>query len=131
MNITKHLLLNLTLALAFLLIAGLPVRAEEKVENPSYSSWNKFKPKTAAKYLTTTKVVVMGNEMVTLTDLTMTLVEVTADKVVVEYESVTKLMGMEIKAPVSRQEFPRLIALKPGQKKENVGKPDNVFEEGA
>ncbi len=107
------------------------IHAQEKVENPTYASWNKFKPGTAVKYKNTNKVTVMGNEIVTDSDLIMTLAEATPEKVVIDYETITRTMGMEFKAPPSRQEFPRLIELKPGQKKENVGKPDSVFEEGS
>ena len=112
-------------------VMAAPVRAQEKVENPTYTTWHQFKPGTAAKYKNINKISVMGNTVESESDLTMTLVEATDDKVVIEYGTLTKIIGQEFKAPATKQDFPRMIALKPGQKKEKVGKPDNVFEEGA
>ena len=122
--------ISVTAGLLLVMASGSSTHAQEKVENPAYAGWSKFKPNTVVKYKNTNKVVVMGNEIVSESDLTQTLLEATDDKVVVQYDVVTKTMGMEFKTPPSKQEYPRMIPLKPGQKKENVGKPDNVFEEG-
>jgi hypothetical protein len=124
-------LMSVAAGLFLVMTACSSARAQEKVENPAYAAWSKFKPNTAVKYKNINKVVVMGNEVVSESDLTQTLLEVTEDKVVVQYDVVTKTMGMEFKTPPSKQEYPRLIPLKPGQKKENVGKPDNLLEEGS
>lgn len=102
----------------------------ETAENPTYRNWSKFKPKTSVKYKNTNKTKVMGNEITSESEVIMTLIEVSDNKVVIEYSTVTKINGQEFKAPPTKQEYPKTIALKAGQTRESVRKPDSVFEEG-
>ena len=64
--------------------------------------------------------------------LTNTLVEVGADKVVLETSSVVKVNGMEIKAPAMKRDVAKSITLPKGAKKEDfiAGKPPGTTEEG-
>jgi hypothetical protein len=95
--------------------------AQGKVENPTYSRWSKFKAGSVVKFKATNKITIKGHETTGESELTMTLIKVTDEKVVVEFE------GQEPKTPSTREEYPRMIAFKPGQKKENVSKPTTVF----
>ncbi len=130
MNRCRHMSIVLVVLLSLTTVRSKSVSGEDNVENPTYTAWSKFKPKTSVKYKNTNKIKVMGNDFTSESDLIMTLTEVTPDKVVVETGTVTRINGQEIKTSPTKQEYHRMIPLKPGQKKENVGKPDGVLEEG-
>src|SRR5262249_9591883 len=72
-----------------------------------FANWSKFKKGTSVTVKTTSTAGGITSE----TTSTSTLVEVGADKVVVEYVSVTKVNGMELKAPPGKREIPKTIAV--------------------
>ena len=81
--------------------------AEDTIENSEFANWSKFKKGTSVTVKTTSTANGFTSEIVS----TSTLVEVGADKVVVEYVTVTKFNGMEVKAPAARREIPKTIAV--------------------
>jgi hypothetical protein len=87
------------------LVAG-AARADETVPNPEYANWSKFKKGTSV----TMKTITTGSGVTSEIRSTSTLVAVGADKVVVEYTSVTTVSGMELKLPVTTREIPKTIA---------------------
>src|SRR4051812_18180307 len=66
---------------------------QDKIDNPEYATWAKFKPGTSLTVKVTNTVA--GNSSETV--LTNTLVEVGADKLVLEGTATTKVGGMEFK----------------------------------
>lgn len=130
MPFSRHLSIVLTTFLSILFTMNSVAISEDKVENPIYTAWSSFKLQTSVKYKNTNKIKVMGMEITSESDLTMKLVELTNDKVVIETGTLSKINGQEYQSPLTKQEYPRMIALKPGQKKADVAKPDGVFEEG-
>jgi hypothetical protein len=100
--------------------------AQEKVENPSYKSWAKFKKGT-------TVIMKSINEYASgkaESTVTMTLVEITPDKVIIEVKSITKVNGLDVTSPDTKIEQPKLIPLPEGVKKEEFGKPKGLVAEG-
>ena len=102
--------------------------AQDTVPNPEFASWSKFKKGTSITHKATTETGGATSEVL----LTSTLVEVEADKVVIETTSVAKVNGMEFKSPPMKRELAKTITLPKGAKKEDatVGKPSGTVEEG-
>lgn len=116
------------LALAVFVLGSGAVLAQEKVENPVYATWAKFKPGTSVTLKSSTSGAMFASESVISTKL----LEVTADKVVVEMTVTSKTNGMEFKAPPMKQEFTKTVELPKGAKKETftIGKPEGTTKEG-
>jgi hypothetical protein len=70
--------------------------------NPVYQDWSAFKAGSFVTY--TVKVDTAG--MKTETEMSYTLKEVTADKVVLEIKTITEALGMKIEMPGELVEFP-------------------------
>ena len=68
--------------------------AQEKIDNPEFASWSKFKKGTSVTLKTSTD----AGGMKTESTVTTTLVESGADNHVVETTVVSKFNGMEFKA---------------------------------
>lgn len=116
------------LALVVFALGSGAVLAQEKVENPMYTNWAKHKPGTS----TTLKSTSSGAMFTAESLITTKLLEVTADKVVVEMTVTSKTNGMEFKAPPMKQEFTKTVELPKGAKKETfaTGKPEGTTKEG-
>jgi hypothetical protein len=101
----------------------------EKIENPQYKSWAGFKPGTTVVHRTVTEAT--GNDGKTVTTSTYKLVELTADKAVVEVQNSTRRYdGHEANNPPEKFTHRKYLLLPPGVKKDGVGKPAGVTEEG-
>ncbi len=96
------LIRSLSLAVVVVLLSGLPLLAQGQIDNPVYQNWAKFKPGTRVAYAQTSEV--MGNK--TESQIAYELVEVTAEKVVVELSGSTTLMGNKTEMPKTRLEYP-------------------------
>jgi hypothetical protein len=77
------------------------VQAGEKVDNPLYKHWAKFKPGAFSQVKTENEV--MGQK--TVMTVTMTLKELTPEKVIIEMSAVNVMGGNEMKMPPQKQEF--------------------------
>lgn len=112
---------------AFVAIGG-SATAQDTVDNPTYASWAKHKVGTIVVLKSTTSSAMFMSE----TTITMKLLEVTADKVVIETAGKSKLAGMDVELPPSKQDYPKSIPLAKGVKKEDVaaGRPAGTTKEG-
>ena len=116
------------LSLTVLLIASAAGRADP-VDNPAYKSWANFKPGTTITMKTENEFNKMKSEFVIVSKL----VEVGKDKCVIEVETITKVMGMEFKAPAMKQDVPKTYDVpkpKDGETPAKVETPDITREEG-
>jgi hypothetical protein len=115
---------------ALVLIALVPgaATAQEKIANPEFAQWSKFKKGTSVTLKTVSEAAGVRGEMT----ITMTLVEVGADKLVVATSSTAKANGMEFNSPPMNRDVPRIIELPKGVKKETLEnyKPEGKYEEG-
>jgi hypothetical protein len=101
----------------------------EKIENPQYKSWAGFKPGTTVVHRTVTKAT--GNDGETVTTSTYKLVELTADKAIVEVQNSTRRYdGHEVNNPPEKFTHRKDLLLPPGVKTEGAGKPAGVTAEG-
>lgn len=119
------------LASVAVLALAVTTASAEEIDNPEFASWSKFKKGTSVTLKMSSTAAGMTFETVT----TSTLVEVGADKVVLESMGVTKVNGMEIKTPAAKRDLPKTIKLpdnvkKPDPKDAKVEKPMGTFEEG-
>jgi hypothetical protein len=117
-------------ALAVLALVACPAAAQDSVPNPEFASWSKYKPGTRVTLKSTSEAAGVNSEFT----MTTTLVEVGADKLVVETETVVNAGGMEFKTPGQKRDVPKSVAIPKGAKKENqpaaAGKPPGTYEEG-
>ena len=87
-----------------LVVFGLVVstaQAGEKVDNPLYKHWAKFKPGAFSELKTESEVMGMKN----VSTMTTTLKELTPEKAVVEMSVVSVVNGQETKVPPQKQEI--------------------------
>jgi hypothetical protein len=112
----------------FVAAGGGVLSAQEKIDNPQYTNWAKHKVGTTTTLKTTTTSAMFTSEGTIITKL----LEVTADKIVVEMTVKSKAAGMDIDLPPMKQEYPKTIELPKGAKKETfaTGKPEGVTKEG-
>jgi hypothetical protein len=94
---------NLTLSMLLLAPLAAPAFAEDKpatkkIDNPTYASWSKFKAGTVAKYENDSG---MAGQKMTMTH---TLIEVTAEKVVIETKMTTTVGGQTMDLPAQRRD---------------------------
>lgn len=115
-------------AVAVLALVARPALAADTIPNPEFNSWSKFKKGTSVTMKVASVAAEVKSEIVTTT----TLVEVAADKLVLETESAIKINGMEIKMPAEKRDVLKTLELPEGTKKEDVtaGKPPGATEEG-
>jgi hypothetical protein len=118
------------LMVAVVLVGTVSVASAEdkKIDNPEYGYWAKYKPGTTSKLKMTNEF--GGNK--TATTIVTKLVEVKDDKLVVEMETETELMGKPFKAPPQKRDVPKVFEVKEGQPKPPMigGKPEGTTEEG-
>lgn len=93
MNFRMQSLIRVWLTLT-LMVTGSAI-AQEKVENPIYQTWAKFKPGTSITYQMDTS---FGTQS-TSSKQVQTLKSVSDEKVVVEMQSVVEAAGQSIKTP--------------------------------
>ena len=112
----------------FVAAGGGVVSAQEKIDNPTYANWAKYKVGATATLKTTTGSAAFSSE----STMTTKLVERTAEKVVIEITVKSKVGGMEIEIPPMKQEHLKTIELPKGAKKEafTSGKPEGTTKEG-
>jgi hypothetical protein len=109
---------------AVLALAAGAARADEMVPNPEFANWSKFKKGTSVTMKTTTT----GSGVTSELRSTSTLIEVGAEKVVVEYTSVTMVNGMELKLPATTREIPKTIAKAKDARKDEKDDPNTPKE---
>ncbi|MBA4190367.1 MAG: hypothetical protein C0467_20460 [Planctomycetaceae bacterium] len=102
--------------------------AQDTVANPEFTNWSKFPKGTSVVMKISSTAAGMTSE----TSMTTTLLEVGADKVVVETATAIKANGMEFKTPAMKRDVAKSIPLPKGTKKEDLagGKPPGTLEEG-
>jgi hypothetical protein len=101
--------------------------AQDKIDNPEYASWSKFK----AGASTTLRTSIATDQVKSETVITTTLVEVGGDKLVLETAVTSKANGMEFKAPPTKRDVPKSIVLPAGAPKPDPAKkPEGQVEEG-
>ncbi len=110
---------------AIVLAAG-SATAQETIENPEFTSWSKFKKGTSITLKTTSTAAGVSSEITATT----TLVEVGADKLVLEYSSVTKVNNMEFKADPDKRDVMKTIKLPKVAKKDVKVEKQPTPEEG-
>jgi uncharacterized protein YodC (DUF2158 family) len=110
------------------LLAG-PILAEEKVNNPEFTSWSKFAKGTS---VTRTWTSVQPNGQTSVVTETTTLKEVGADMVVIEVEYISDVPGStKFKTRPESKEILKLVALPAGVKKDDfTSKLLGIVEEG-
>jgi hypothetical protein len=115
-------------ALAVLVLGPGGATAQDKVDNPEFANWSKFKKGTSV----TLKSVSSFNNMSSEASITSTLVEVGADKLVIEMTSSVKSGGMEFKGEPMKRDVSKTVTLPKDFKKEDFakGKPPGTYEEG-
>jgi len=77
----------------------------EKVENPQYASWAKCKPGTSVTLKGTSSAMGQENDVVVKT----TLLELDADKAVVESIATVSVNGQEMKQPAKKQTLDKMV----------------------
>lgn len=114
-------------SIGFVLALAVAAKAEP-VDNPAYKSWSNFKPGTQITMKTESEFNKMKSEILIVTKL----VEVGKDKCVIEVETISKINGMEFKAPAMKQDVPKTFDVpKPKDGKDpKVDLPESKKEEG-
>jgi hypothetical protein len=108
------------------LVAG-PAAAQDTVPNPEYASWSKQKPGTRVTLKSTSETSGIASEF----SATTTLVEIGADKLVLQTDTVVKAAGMEFKTPGEKRDVPKTFTVPKGAKKDDAPKkPEGTTEEG-
>ncbi len=112
----------------FLLFVTASVTHADPVDNPAFKSWAKFKPGTSITMKTESEFSGMKSEITIISKL----VEVGKEKCVIEVETISKVNGMEFKAPAMKQDVPKTFDIpKPKDGKEpKVELPDVKKEDG-
>jgi hypothetical protein len=110
-------------ALGLVLSAG-PAPAEERVDNPEFASWSKHPKGTAVTFRVT-----LGPGVFTETR---TLVEIGAEKLVLEIAHRVTLNGRNTELPPEKREVTKTISVPEGRTKEEAasGKPTGTTEHG-
>lgn len=119
---------NLLRLLALVCLIGGSAFAQEKlVDNPEYQNWAKFKAGAFAKLKTVVETNVGGQTQKIETTMTTKLIELTADKVVLEMSTSTVFMGTAIEQPPMKRDVPKQVTQ---AQKEQAETPKAKVEEG-
>jgi hypothetical protein len=118
------------LAFGTLVVLAGPASAQETVNNPDYANWSKFSKGTSVTRVWTS-VNIDGRTSVVVTE-TLTLVEVAADKVVLDVEYISHVPGApRFKTKPKSREIPKTVSLPAdGKKNELAAKLPGAVEEG-
>jgi len=96
------------------------ILAQEKVDNPDFANWSKFKKGTS---VTRTWTTVDPNGRTRVVTQTQTLEEITSDKIKLEVEYITDIPGSpKLKYSPKPEEIPITVPLPAGMKKEDFAK---------
>lgn len=119
---------NLLTAVVIAALASGSALAQETLDNPEFANWKKFKVGASITVRTTSTIAGLTSEIL----MTTRLVELGADKHVVETSTVSKFGGMEFKAPATKRDVLKSIALPKGTPKPDpkAAKPEGTYEEG-
>lgn len=111
---------------AAIAVAPAAAIAAEKIDNPEFKGWSSLKAGTTVTYKSTNEFAGNKSEVT----ITHKLLEVGADKAVVETSTVTTVAGMEIKGPPLKRDVLKQVELPEGKKAADASKPEGTFEEG-
>jgi hypothetical protein len=116
------------LAVAALLSCVQPLRAQELVDNPEFESWSKFKKGTSISMKSTNLRDNVASEVI----LTTTLLEVKADRVVIQSVAVVKGKDSDFKSEPDKHEILKSVPLPKGMTKADfvANKPPGTTEQG-
>lgn len=120
----RNILAFASASLLALLLAG-PARAGEKIDNPSYTMWAKFKVGAWAR----TKTESGEGEAKSVMKMTTKLVERTDEKLVIETSMTVVAGGQEYVQPATKQDVPAKMD-KPEAPKEDPQAPKVTTKEG-
>ncbi len=98
------------------------------IDNPEFAAWAKFNKGASV----TKKTIDTVADSIIENTTTLTLVEVGADKLVLEDVTVGKTKGGETKLPPMKRTIPKTLKLPAGAKADDFkgGKPKGTYEEG-
>src|SRR5262249_7444475 len=96
-----------------------PVAPAEEVEHPAFKSWARHPIGTSV----TTRTVTTSLGRTITTTTTYKLLEVRADKAVLETRTVSDATGTTVEGLPSKYDQQRMFPVFPGVKKEDIGKP--------
>ena len=101
---------------------------KKKIDNPEFTMWSKYKADTMTKLKSTSEINGMKTENIIMT----TLKEVSADKLVLETEAISKFNGMEFKSPPTKRDVTKTIEVdeKIAEQIGKAAKPEGTTEEG-
>lgn len=107
--------------------ATAPAQEKKKIDNPEYANWSKFKPGTTA----TLKMVTEAGGNKTPSTVISKLLEVKDDKLVLEMDTETELMGKPFKVPAQKRDVTKTVEVDAkAADATKAGKPEGTFEEG-
>jgi hypothetical protein len=117
------------LAAALVLTAAIATAQDKKkIDNPEYANWAKFKPGTSTKLKMTNEF----NGMKSGSTITTKLVEVKDDKLVLEMQTETEVMGQKFNAPAQKRDVTKTLELDAkAADAAKAGKPEGTTEEGS
>ncbi len=87
-------------------LAAVAARADEKIDNAQYKQWSSFKPGTWVKFHQTIEAAGQKTEM----DTTTKLVEINADKAVIETTMSMTVAGNKMDMPAQKMDVPAKVA---------------------
>jgi hypothetical protein len=105
-------------AMVFVLALGLfsALAMAEQIDNPNYKTWASYKPGSWAKYT----IVSDGGNFKTEMVMTMKLMEVTPEKVTLEYSNTMNVGGQKIDTPPQKSDIPAKTEKAAGDDKTKV-----------
>ena len=113
-------------ALLMFLVSGGAVIGQEKVDNPEFAGWVKFKKGARV----TLKSVIVSDGLETEMVQIVTLLDLTADKAVLELKGMTKTVAKEYKIEPATIDVLRQVPLPPGVKPEEFANKPPGFVKG-
>jgi len=108
------------LAAVLVMGAGSLCYGADQIDNPTYKAWSKFKPGTSA----TMKMESDAGGMKSETETTTTLVELNADKAVVETKMSMNAGGQKMDMPAQKTDVPAKLDKPPEAAAPNTPKPE-------
>jgi hypothetical protein len=107
------------------LIAALACLApQELIDNPQFAHWKSFKPGTWVKH----SMLMDARGMQVKSETTTTLLEVTAEKVVLETRVAMDMGGRKMDMPPAKKDVPAKVEKKPGQAPPSEKEEDVVVD---
>ena len=102
--------------------------AQDSVDNGEFTVWSKYKKGASITIKMSSIAAGMNTELTTTT----TLIEVGADKLVIEQTAISKIAGMEFKTPAAKRDVPKKVTIPKGVKLPPTPdkKPEGTYDEG-